>query len=35
MLDRFAIQAIFAMGTTSAESGHIKESSYIDAVAPQ
>jgi hypothetical protein len=35
MLDRFAIQAIFAMGTTSAGSGRIKESSYIDTVTPQ
>jgi hypothetical protein len=35
MLDRFVIQAIFAKGTTSAGSGRIEESSYIDAIAPQ
>jgi hypothetical protein len=35
MLDRFAIQAVFAMGTASAGSGHIKESSYINTIASQ
>jgi hypothetical protein len=35
MLDRFAIQAIFAMGTASAGSGRIAESFCINAVAPQ
>jgi hypothetical protein len=35
MLDRFAMQAIFAMGTASAGSEHIQESSYINNAAPQ
>jgi hypothetical protein len=35
MLDRFTMQAIFATGTASAGLGRIKESSYIDTVAPQ
>jgi hypothetical protein len=34
MLDHFAIEAIFTMGTALAGSGHIKESSYINAIAP-
>jgi hypothetical protein len=34
MLDHLGIQAIFAMGTTSAGSGRIQESFYIDVIAP-
>jgi hypothetical protein len=35
MLDHFAMQAIFAMGTASAGSEHITESFDINDVAPQ
>jgi hypothetical protein len=35
MLDHFAIQAIFSMGTASAGSERIVESFYISNVAPQ